>query len=107
MNAAEAWLRERLPDAPPRLLAAMTDALPPDETGIPEALAEAALGILSRLGSLDGGRPDALPLLAADALLTHAFEAQAERDPAGIAVLAERFGGAGRLGALAETDPRG
>jgi hypothetical protein len=37
-----------------------------------------------------GGREDALALLAADALLTHALEAQAELDPDGVAEFAAR-----------------
>lgn len=100
MTPAEAWIRERLGDAPPALLAAMIAALPADESlSVPEAMAGAAVALL---GTLDGARRDeALPLLAADALLTHAFAAQAETDADGVAALAERFGAAGALGAIA------
>lgn len=52
-----------------------------------------------------GGREDALPLLAADALLTHALEARAEMDVDGVAEFAEAWGGAGRVGGLAGGAP--
>ena len=39
----------------------------------------------------DGGRELALELLAADAFITYAFEAQAEVDATGLAALAERI----------------
>lgn len=95
--AGEAWLRERVAAAPPALLEAMQNALPEASQGTAEALAEGALALYGRVARGGGGREDALPLLAADALLTHAFEAQAEEDPAGLAALAERFGARGRL----------
>jgi hypothetical protein len=46
----------------------------------------------------EGGREDALPLLAADALLTHAFQAQAELDPTSLAEFADRWSARGKLG---------
>jgi hypothetical protein len=102
VSPAEAWIRERLGDAPPALLDAMVKALPADaDRSIPDVLAEAALSLLGTLAAGNGGREDALPLLAADALLTHAFEAQAEFDPDGLAALADRFGAAGALGRFA------
>lgn len=93
-------MRGRLGDCPPALLAAMIEALPADASlPVPEAMAGAAVALL---GSMDGVRREqALPLLAADALLTHAFAAQAEADPEGLAALAERFGAAGALGKTA------
>lgn len=97
MTPAEAWIRERLGDAPPALLAEMIGALPADASlSVPEAMGRGALSLLAALGG--ARREEALPLLAADALLTHAFHAQAEADPDGIAALAERFGAAGALG---------
>ena len=100
MTAAE-WVRARLADAPPALLETMLAALPADANlPIPDALAEGALSLYADLPAT-GGREDALPLLAADALFTHALEAQAEADPGGVAVLAERVGAAGALGRLA------
>lgn len=106
MTPAERWLRERCACAPPRLLQTMLAALPPEPLAIPEALGEGALALCRQVLQGTGGREDALPLLAADALLTHAFEAQAEQDPAGIPALVRRAGGAGRLGELAEKATR-
>jgi hypothetical protein len=101
MTAAERWVRERLPDAPPRLVETMLAALPAEAPSVAVALAEGALRLYEAVVRGGGGREDALPLLSADALLTHAFQAQAESDPAGVAELAARWGGDGRLGALA------
>lgn len=101
MTPAETWLRARLSDAPAELLDAMAAALPADadaDAPVPDVLAAAALALLERVATSSGGREDALPLLTADALLTHALEAQAEADPAGVAAFAERWGGAGRMG---------
>lgn len=82
----------------------MVTALRADEDlPLPEALAEAALVLYGRVLAGSGGREDALPLLAADALLTHAFEAQAELAPDGIARLADCWGASGRLGELASS----
>jgi hypothetical protein len=99
VTPAEQWLRERLPAAPSRLLEAMIAALPASATSVPDALAEGALTLYAEVLRGTGCREDALPLLAADALLTHTFQ---ELDPAGIPELARRCGGAGRLGELAE-----
>ena len=101
MTPAE-WIRGRLGDAPPALLDAMLAALPADAAmPVPDALAAGAVSLYAALLDGTGGREDALPLLAADALLTHALEAQAEADPDGVAALAERMGAAGALGRLA------
>jgi hypothetical protein len=100
MTAAE-WVRGRLGDAPPALLDAMLAALPGDvRMPVPDALAAGALRLYASLPA-SGRREDALPLLAADALFTHALEAQAEADPDGVPALAERIGAAGALGRLA------
>jgi hypothetical protein len=80
----------------------MVRVLPDHDEAVPVALAEAALALYAQVARGSGGRDDALPLLAADALLTHAFEAQAEADPNGVADLADRYGAGGRLGMLAE-----
>lgn len=101
MTPAERWVRERLADAPPRLLEVMAEALPPEAPSVPDALAEGALRLYAGVVESPGAREDALPLLAADALLTHAFQALAETDPGGAAAFAARWGGAGRLGELA------
>jgi hypothetical protein len=100
VSRAEQWLRDHLAAAPEGLLGEMVAALPAGEDTVPEALAAGALALYGRVLRGGGGREDALPLLAADALLTHAFEAQAELDP-GIAGFAARWGAAGRLGELA------
>ncbi|HEX2080988.1 MAG TPA: hypothetical protein VHG08_25010 [Longimicrobium sp.] len=104
MTPAERWIRGRLPDAPPALLDAMRAALPDDpHQPVADALAEAGLRLYAELLRAGAGtrREDALPLLAADALFTHALEAQAQSDPDGVSALAERIGAAGALAALA------
>jgi hypothetical protein len=99
---AAQWLEARLPRAPRPLMATMLAALPERDGAVPDALAEGALALYARLLSGGEGREDALPLLAADALLTHAFQAQAEMDATEIPALAARWGGSGRLGELAQ-----
>jgi hypothetical protein len=99
VSPAGAWLRRRLADAPEALREAMVGALPTDAAlAVPDALAAGALALYARVEGVE--RADALPLLAADALATHALEAQAELDPAGLGALAERMGAAGALGRL-------
>jgi hypothetical protein len=98
VSEAERWLRNRVDGAPDELVREMTAALPPAAASVPVALAEGAIALYGATVRGSGGREDALPLLAADALFTHAFQAQAELDPAGLAGLAARYGAAGRLG---------
>lgn len=100
MNAAD-WLRERVAGAPPALLDEMLAALPTGPMPIPQALAEGALTLFARVARGTGGREDALPLLAADALLTHALQAHAEQDVAGLPAFCRAWGAQGRLGELA------
>lgn len=101
-QAAE-WLEARLRDVPPRLSEAVRRCLsraePPEP---PEAvsvwLAWAALGEFGRVeAGRAGDRGQALRLLAADASLTLAFEAAAERDEP-LERLTREWGPAGRLG---------
>jgi hypothetical protein len=99
--SARRWLHDHLSDAPPELLEAMSSAVP-DEGDAPEGLAAGAMSLFERVLRGSGGREDALSLLAADALLTHALEAQAELDPEGLPAFAARWGGGGRLGALVQ-----
>ncbi|HEX8243672.1 MAG TPA: hypothetical protein VF541_09255 [Longimicrobium sp.] len=101
-SPAAAWLRANAPAAPPALLEAMLAALrpEPDDT-VADALAAAAMRLYAELRAGSGCREDALPLLAADALLTHALQAQAEDDPDGLAAFTERWGAAGALAELA------
>ncbi len=101
MTPGEAWLRERLPGAPPALLEAMIGSLPAGPVPAARALAEGALALYRAVVRGGGGREAALPLLAADALLTHAFQAQAEEDAAGLGALAEGLGARGRLRGIA------
>jgi hypothetical protein len=102
VTAAEEWIRGRLQGAPPALLDTMVQALPADAAlPVPDALAAAALALYARLRG--ESRAEALPLLAADALFTHALEAQAAADPDGLPALAERMGAAGALGWMAST----
>jgi hypothetical protein len=99
--SASTWLREHAAGAPEALIAEMTRALPAGATSVPVALADAALALYAAVAEGEGGRDAALPLLAADALFTHAFEAQAQLDPSGLAELAARYGARGRLGEVA------
>lgn len=102
-NAAELWLEPRLADVPPALAAAVREAVAlvdgsaaPEE--IPDLLAEAALRELDdALEKREGRERGALRLLAADAILTWAFEAAtALGTDAG--ALAERLGLNGEIG---------
>lgn len=98
---AAAWLRGHAVDAPPVLLDAMLAALPAEGAdSVADALAEGALGIYRALLHTAGGREDALPLLAADALMTHALQAQAEADPDGLDAFDRRWGAGGALALL-------
>ncbi len=86
-----AWLDERRPIPPPALRAHLDAAV----TDAPEPLADhlARLGneLLARVARHPaGGRELALDLLAADAFVTYAFEAQAETGVAGLGPLAAR-----------------
>ena len=91
-----AWLETRRPAPPevlrPSLAAAVTDA----DLPLPDHLALLGQRLLARVaGRPAGGRELALDLLAADAFVTYAFEAQAETDVAGLAALAGRVGAGG------------
>ncbi|MGH7459370.1 MAG: hypothetical protein ACREKN_09890 [Longimicrobiaceae bacterium] len=101
MSRAKSWLRERLPDAPGSLMDEMIRSLADGDREIADDLAEGALRLYAATLGDSGEREGALRLLAADALLTHAFERSA-LDPDGIEPLALRLGARGRLGALAE-----
>ena len=91
------WLEARRP-TPPRALAAHLSAPVADaRLALPLHLADLGRTVLSRVtGAPEEGRALALDLLAADAFVTYAFEAQAEVDPAGLAPLADRIAGADR-----------
>lgn len=102
MNDAERWLRMRLAGAPSALLDVMSAALPDDEgSAVPQTLALGGAALYAQVLRGGGGREDALPLLAADALFTHALQAQTETDPAGLADFAGWMTGSPAFAALA------
>jgi hypothetical protein len=106
VTPAERWLREHLADAPPELLDAMAAALPAEgEPDVSEALFRAGTALYARVLEGRGGREDALPLLAADALFTHALEARALAAPHEVADFARRMVGAPGFAALAARLP--
>ncbi len=96
------WLEQRRPAPPPALaahLAAAVAGSSPPSPPTPHPPPEASPGRLVALGhrllarvtaTPGGGRELALDLLAADAFVTYAFEAQAEADVDGLTDLAER-----------------
>jgi len=88
------WLDERRP-APPTTLSRHLRRVVRDSPGsLPDDLADAGVALLERvLSRPEGGRELALDLLAADALVTYAFEAQAEADTGGLTTLARRVAG--------------
>ena len=88
------WLAERRPAPPPaleaRLRAAVTDSAEP----LTAHLADVGGALLARVAAAPaGGRELALDLLAADAFVTYAFEAQAEGNVTQLVALAERVAG--------------
>jgi len=90
-----AWLDARRPAPPAALRASLEAALTDSAEPLPEHLAELGRRVLVRVGGRPGGgRELALDLLAADAFVTYAFEAQAEADVARLVALAERVAGA-------------
>jgi len=84
------WLNSRRP-APPAALRAHLEAVAADGAEpLAEHLARLGAELLARVaGHPAGGRELALDLLAADAFVTYAFEAQAEADVDGLARLAQ------------------
>lgn len=93
-DALLAWLDARRPVAPAQLAARIRAVAAADDSGGPDTIARrlVRLGLLvvDRVArSPEGGRELAGDLLAADALLTYGFEAQAEADVTGLAGLAD------------------
>ena len=86
------------PDALQTLLEhTVAEAEPSSPLPLPDQLAQLGRRLLARVsGRPEGGRELARELLAADAFITYAFEAQAEADAAGLAALAERIAGSER-----------
>lgn len=103
------WLDTRRPAPPPALGAELRRALGPalgaDASTVRDASLAAAESLLAEaLAAGCGDRAQAVVLLAADALVTYAFEAAADEPEA----LGERAAAAvRRLAALAATAPRG
>jgi hypothetical protein len=86
-----AWLEARRPPPPAALRAHLDAALTDSDERLPQHLADLGGALLARVAaSPQGGRELAHDLLAADAFVTYAFEAQAEIDVTGLAALAER-----------------
>ena len=84
-----AWLDTRRPAPPAALRAQIERAVTHTALPLPAHLAELGRALLDRVASRpEGGRELALDLLAADAFITYAFEAQAEQDVGGVAGLA-------------------
>jgi hypothetical protein len=87
-----AWLDARRP-APPATLRARLEQVvagTAPRAPLPAYLAEVGGTLLDGVAARPaGGRELALDLLAADAFVTYAFEAQAESDVGGVALLAE------------------
>jgi len=91
------WLATRRPTPPPALEEHLAAAVADARLALPLHLAELGRALLARVAAApEEGRALALDLLAADAFVTYAFEAQAEVDPAGLAPLADRIAGADR-----------
>jgi hypothetical protein len=81
------WLASRTPEPPERLLERIRETLGPALDGgmeeFPDAAIEGALTLMRRVMREPQSREEAVDLLAADALVTYAFEAVAE-DPAAL-----------------------
>jgi len=89
-----AWLDARRPAPPPTLRAHLGRRAQDGPGVLPDHLADAGRALLARvLARPEAGRELALDLLAADALVTYAFEAQAEHDAGGLVALARRVAG--------------
>jgi len=87
----------RRPVPPQALAAHLAAPLADARLALPLHLADLGRTVLAGVAAApEEGRALALDLLAADAFVTYAFEAQAELDPAGLAPLADRIAGADR-----------
>lgn len=101
-TAAREWIRERVDDAPPRLGAALEGILADlpasaGDEGPWDVMARGAVGVLRSVDADAGDHEAALELLAADALLTYAFQCAAE-EGGDLEEAVERWGPRGRLG---------
>jgi hypothetical protein len=100
-DALIAWLAVRRPTPPAGLAERLRAAAEPGDEAVAQRLVQLGVALLDRVARTPaGGRELAADLLAADALVTYAFEAQAEADVAGLAALADRVAaGAGSTAA--------
>jgi hypothetical protein len=103
-DPAIAWLESRRPPAPPalarRLRAAIEEGRRPGDGDVADRCLEAGERVLASLLGRDCATRDAaIDLLAADALITYAFEAASD-EPASLEPRARRA--MARLAALAE-----
>lgn len=97
---ALAWLEPRLERVPRELAERVRSVVTRAGDGpVPDLLASAAVDELERLAGASQDRDAAVRLLAADAVLTWAFEAAAELD-ADVPALADATGLRGRIGEL-------
>ncbi len=88
------WLEARRPAPPPALARHLAACVGEGPEPLAGHLASIGSELLRRVAANPGaGRELALDLLAADAFVTYAFEAQADADPAGLAALAGRVEG--------------
>lgn len=89
-TAVLAWLGSRRPAPPAALRVQIEQAVADSAAPLPDHLAGLGRALLGKVAARpEGGRELALDLLAADAFITYAFEAQAEADVGGVARLAE------------------
>lgn len=94
-----AWLSSRKPAAPEGFALHLAGAASGGAGSLADALAATGVELLHRVVAAPaGGRELALDLLAADAYVTYAFEAQAEDDVDGLTRLADRLTRGGDLG---------
>ena len=110
VSPATEWLMRQVGPSPPELIQTMLSVLS-DSPGrsVADVLAEGAMALYATSLSGTGGREDALALLAADALFTHAFQAQAELDADGLPGYLTHWTDGARLAALLDgltTPPR-
>ncbi len=106
-NSASAWLDARTIDAPASLRTRVSRALagtPEQSDSLPQTLADAALAALERVLANPSERAAAFDLLAADALLTYAFEAAAEQGGDAVLELSNAYSPA-RFNELLATRP--
>jgi hypothetical protein len=84
------WLEARRPGPPPLLANRLRAVVCESDLAAPQLLARLGLELLSSVAAQPtAGRELALDLLAADALVTYAFEVQTEVDVRGLGALAQ------------------